>query len=44
MELERKEGSLKKFYAIDAVDTADLCFIILQSDVNFLKTGSGKTE
>ena len=44
MALEKREGDLKEFYAIDAVDSAHLCFFILQSDVNFLTIGQGESE
>ena len=47
MEIKNSGGSektIKEFYAIDAVDTADIYFFILQKDVNFLTTGSGDSE
>ena len=40
MTIQNKEGSeqnIKELFAIEAVSSAELCFFILQSDVEFLK-------
>ena len=45
MTIENKEKSIEEFYAIDAVDTAELKYFILQPDVALIEhDGSAKVQ